>query len=153
MLEDLSKSVLLFLIASILVELRPTKKMGQNVLGRGSIHISIIYYLLSTTSITLLLTYIVKCKVVHHHSLRSSKSYSYSYSYLPTLTLTLTYSYSYLLLLLLTLVLVLTHSLTYSYSLIHPSPSISIIGWLVGWLVGWWVGFLVTQYRRQCFVL
>ena len=51
MLEALSKSVLLFLIASILVELRPTKKVGQNVLNRGSIssHIckcALLYYLL-----------------------------------------------------------------------------------------------------------
>ena len=45
MLEALSKSVLLFLIAPILVELRPTKKVGQNVLNRGSIYIySIIDY-------------------------------------------------------------------------------------------------------------
>ena len=32
MLEALSKSVLLFLIAPILVELRPTKKLRQNML-------------------------------------------------------------------------------------------------------------------------
>ena len=37
MLEALSKSVLLFLIAPILVELRPTKKLHQNMLDRGSI--------------------------------------------------------------------------------------------------------------------
>ena len=41
MLEALSKSVLLFLIAPILVELRPTKKVGQNVLNRGSTYVEI----------------------------------------------------------------------------------------------------------------
>ena len=36
MLKALSKSVLLFLIAPILVELRPTKELRQNMLDRGS---------------------------------------------------------------------------------------------------------------------
>ena len=35
MLKALSKSVLLFLIAPILVELRPTKELRQNMLDRG----------------------------------------------------------------------------------------------------------------------
>ena len=38
MLKALSKSVLPFLIAPILVELRPTnKKVGQNMLNRGEV--------------------------------------------------------------------------------------------------------------------
>ena len=51
MLEALSKSVLLFLIAPILVELRPTKKLRQNVWNRGSIILDISQITSTTSSI------------------------------------------------------------------------------------------------------
>ena len=41
MLEALSKSVLLFLIAPILVELRLTKKLRLNMLNRGSRYVEV----------------------------------------------------------------------------------------------------------------
>ena len=66
MLEALSKSVLLFLIAPILVELRPTKKLRQNMLDRGSI------FTRSSTS-TILSIIIIICNYITTSSTKKLK--------------------------------------------------------------------------------
>ena len=65
MLEALSKSVLLFLIASILVELRPTKKLRQNMLDRGSIF--------TRSSASTILSIIIICNYITTSSTKKLK--------------------------------------------------------------------------------